>query len=293
MKGIAPLIIGIIIGGLALYTIILAVVFGRTEINVRALVEKEVLSAINKMEFVKREIPLAVRYSFYQTSYDLANRGGYETFETSYNCVPYWQVFSQNNIPDIETNLKNVFLKIFSKYTSDLSDSTLSFPKFQVNFDKVAGKINVFSSDDIVIQNPSFYVLKEKASFPQNMELRIFSMSDVGKEFTEKLSQEVSSQSSYSSALQKIATLQDDFNTKYSGQFSIVAQPENNLGKDENNFAFRTVVVITDITDNKYPVFDFSQNKNVNTNLKLNFYVLIGKDTSVLPQTSTCEVIQY
>jgi hypothetical protein len=293
MKGIGPLIVLAIVGAIALYSLILAVVIGRTEINVRALVEKEILSAINRMEFTKREIPVAIRYSFYQASFDLANRGGYETFGTSYNCIPYWKVFSQNNIPNFETNFKNVFLKIFSKYTSDLSDYTLSFPKFQVNFDKDSGKLDVFSSDNILIQNPNFYVLKEKASFTQTVDPQIFIMFDIGKEITERLSHEISSSSSYSDALQKTLTVQDEFNTKYVGQYTIILQPENNLASNENNFAFRTLVLITSSSNDKYPVFDFSQNKNIYANFKLAFYLLDGKDTSVEPQTNACEEIVY
>jgi hypothetical protein len=293
MKGIGPLIVLAIVGAISLYSLILAVVIGRTEINVRALVEKEILSAINRMEFTKREIPIAIKYSFYQASFDLANRGGYETFETSYNCIPYWKVFSQNNIPYFETNFKSVFLKIFSKYTSDLSDYTLSFPKFQVNVDKVSGKLDVFSSDNIVIQNPNFYTLKENALFTENIDTRIFVMFDIGNQFVEKMSQEISSSSSYEEALKKVVAMQDDFNSKYSGEYTIIAQPENNLASDANNFAFRTLVLITDNSDNKYPIFDFSQSKNVYANFKLNFYVLDGKDSSIQPITNVCEEIKY
>lgn len=58
MKGIGPLIVLAIVGAISLYSLILAVVIGRTEINVRALVEKEILSAINRMEFLKEKFLL-------------------------------------------------------------------------------------------------------------------------------------------------------------------------------------------------------------------------------------------
>jgi hypothetical protein len=184
-------------------------------------------------------------------------------------------------------------LKIFSKYTSDLSDYTLSFPKFQTNIDKVTGKLDVFSSDNIVMQNPNFYILKENASFTENIDTRIFVMFDIGNQFVEKMSQEISSSSSYEEALKKVLTVQDDFNSKYSGEYTIIAQPENNLASDANNFAFRTLVLITDNSNNKYPIFDFSQNKNIYASFKLNFYILDGNDASIQPITNVCEEVKY
>jgi len=292
-KGIAPLVVVAIFGALALSTEILVLLIGTTEISVRILVEKEILAAINRMEFLKREIPVAIQYSFYQASYDLTSRGGYTTFSTSYNCIPYWKVFSQNNIPDAEANMQNVFLKIFSRYTTELGDVTTTFPKFQVTFDKDAGNMKVFSSDKIVMQNPDVYLLKEDATFEQRFDTKVFVMFDAAKDFAEKISQEISSSSSYSDAVKRIGDAQTEFNSKYQNQFLFVVSTDNNLGKDENNFAFRTSVIVVDTSDNNYPVYDFSQSKNVYSNLKLNFYIFDGKDNSVQPQINPCEGIKY
>lgn len=293
MKGIGPLIVALVIGGLSLYSFVLAFLVGKTITSYQSQVEREILAAINKMEFLKREIPVAIRYSFYQASYDLSNRGGYENYATSYNCIPYWEVFSQDNTPDINSNLQNTFLKIFSKYTSTLSDYTVSFPDFQITIDRGSGKLNVFSADSIVVSNPNFYTIRENAAFTETVDTRIFVMFDLGKDFSNQVSQAISSSSSYSDAIQKIAEAQTSFNANNAGQFNVNVQIDNNAGKDESNFAFRSLVTITDISDHKYPVYDFTQSKNDYQNLKLNFYVFGGKDATAQPLTNECQKINY
>jgi len=293
MKGIVPLIAGFVLVTIFVEAIYLSVFVSRTEITTRVLVEKEIFSAINKMEFVKREIPVAMQYSFDQAAYDLANRGGYMATETSYNCIAYWKVFSQDYTPDFATNINNNFLKIFSKYTSAMSDSTLTFPNFKPTVDIDSNSITISAASNIIVENPDIYTVKNNPTFSINVDPTIFTMFGIGKEFVQTESEQVSSASSYSDALQKTISIQDQLNSKYQNQFTIVAQPENNLGTSDNTFAFRTLVTIIDNSNKKYPVYDFSQNKNDYKALQLSFYIIDGKDSSITPQTSFCQEIKY
>lgn len=292
MKGIIGIIIAIIVGALSIYGITLAVFIGRTEINSQSLIENGILHSINKMEFVKREIPLAMNYSFDQTVFDLGSRGGYITPQQAYNCVPYWQLFSSPNIPDYQTNMQTLFLNIFSKYTAALSDSSINLPSFQANIDKT-GAITISSDKLLVAQNPGFYYIKDSSTFSEKVNPDLITMFDVGRDFSTELSKEISSASSYSDALDKINLLQSSFNAAYDNQYSFNVQPENNLGASETNFAMRVLVVISTNSPTKYPIFDFSQNKNALENMQLVYYVLSGTDDSVQPQTNECQPIQY
>lgn len=292
MKGFAPIVLALIVVILVVYTLVMAYLIGKTETSYRAQVEKSIIGAINKMEFVKREIPVAISYSFYQASFDLAARGGYETYSLSYNCIPYWKVFSQDNTLDASSNLQNLFPRIFEKYTSAMSDYILTFPSFQANIDTSSGTIKVFSADDITISNPNFYTVRDKSSFTEPVDTRVFKMFDVGKDFSDQISQAISSSSSYSDGIVKVAEAQNNFNVNNAGQFSANVQIESNQG-DDNNFAFRSLVTITDISNDKHPIFDFSTNQNAYENLKLNFYILDGKDSNIQPITNVCQPIAY
>jgi len=291
MKGIGPLVVLIVVGAIALYGVLIAYVFGRTTIDQQAQIENSILSTINKMEFIKREIPTAMKYSFYQSSYDVANRGGDPSATYSYNCIPYWNVFGQDRIPDYQENLNKVFLTIFSKYLSSMSSSIVNIPKFQVSVSN-SGKLTISSDQPLVITNAEFYTVKDTSTFSIDVSPDTIGIFAAGKDAANQIMETISSSSSYSDATNKVLDLQTSLDSKYSGHYDIVIQPEGNLGTGGSTFAFRTRVIVSDI-NNKYPVYDFSESKNDYKNVALTFYLLAGTDNTVQPQTNNCNSIDY
>jgi len=296
-KGIGPLIILVIIGAIALYGVLCAYIFGRTIVDQQAQIESSVITTINKMEYIKREIPAAMRYSFYQSIYDVANRGGGASSSSSYNCIPYWNIFGQDTIPNYQENSDKVFLTIFSKYLSSMSDSsmsdsTISLPNFQVNKGVAAGKLTVSSNEPLMIANPEFYTVKDSSTFSIDVSPDTIGIFDAGKDAANQLTETISKSSSYSDALSEVINLQSSLDTKYSGHYNIIIQPEGNLGNGSSKFAFRIRVIIVD-TNDKYPIYDFSENKNDYKNVALSFYLFEGTDSSIHPQINSCSPINY
>lgn len=292
MKGIVPIILAIVIGALALYGILCAYVFGSTVIDSQSQIENTILSSINQMEYFKREIPVAMQYSFYQSSYDVAGRGGNLASGTSYNCIAYWNIFGQDTIPDYQANANKAFLNIFSKYLVSMSNSAISLPNFQVNEDVSSSKLTISSNELLTITNAEFYTVSDSSTFSVDISPDTMGIFNAGKDVASQAVSTISSSSSYSDALSKLIDLQTTLNAKYSGHYDVIIQPEGNLGTGSSTFAFRTLVIVVDV-NNKYPIYDFSANKNDYKSVALSFYLLEGTDTSVTPQVNGCSSINY
>jgi hypothetical protein len=132
-KGIGPLAAGlvvmlgiILIGG----TILVSLAF-RMEFFQRTAKETEIINAINKMEFLKRNLINALDYSFYQAVYSSARKGGYVSLkEKTFNCIPYWREYEKTNYPRFKKNVQKLLLRIFNLYASRLADE-INVPTFE------------------------------------------------------------------------------------------------------------------------------------------------------------------
>jgi len=133
-KGLGPVAIALIAIVVILVTeaVFLTNFIVRVESVVRTIREGEIILAINEMEFVKKALNQALPYSFYQSFYYIASRGGYLGFGhiPSYNCIPYWRNYAATNYPNnLKENLAEVLLKTFNGYGSKLEDP-VSIPKY-------------------------------------------------------------------------------------------------------------------------------------------------------------------
>src|SRR3990170_1005459 len=135
-KGIGPLaiaLIGIVVA-IAVEGVYLANFVIRSEFSTRVAGETLIVQSINELEFVKRALPPAATYSYYQASYYTASRGGYDSLDVqSYSCIPYWRVYTETDYPDYRTRLSSSLLSIFSEYLRQFDKVT--FPSFTAEID--------------------------------------------------------------------------------------------------------------------------------------------------------------
>ncbi len=124
---------GLSIFGLAILVILalLAVEFIVLQIGIRdfasvkrVIQEVAILQVINQMEFLKKAQEQALPYSFYKAYDFVGKRGGYFSLANvdSYNCIPYWRVYDQINVPTQTTLLKNITeaaSEAFNKYMDE------------------------------------------------------------------------------------------------------------------------------------------------------------------------------
>jgi hypothetical protein len=120
-KGMAPVALAIIaaVSLIGLETIFVVNYFVNSDVVHRTAKETEAIEVIDSMEFLKRSMQHAVVDSLYTSSFDVMERGGYDTFSEGVNvvgCSPYWRVHDTVSEPDIEAGIKSSFLKVFNCY---------------------------------------------------------------------------------------------------------------------------------------------------------------------------------
>jgi hypothetical protein len=267
----------------------------RSENIVRAIREEEIIRVINLMEFAKRGLNQAAVYSFNQAAYDIGSRGGYFDLSqgNSLNCIPYWKIFSANNIPsDLESQLSNNILKILNSYGNSLG---VDIPAYStIKFDKENNLMTLTSNWKLQYSEAGFngFLIKDSANFVQSSDMKIFKMFDAAKEVENDLEPSVSSASSYSNALDGIVSVANSAGKKYSADgIEVIIQPSENLGSSENNFAIRILVSLVDTSGKKF-VYDFAQKNSQMSDIQFRYYLLLG-NYQVTPETNACPNIKY
>ncbi|MHA1859779.1 MAG: hypothetical protein ACTSVF_01605, partial [Candidatus Asgardarchaeia archaeon] len=139
MKGIGPVAIVLIMvaAGLVCEGVFFSTLL-HTVLQVKlSAEEREVLSAINKVEFVRRGLPHALYYSYSQAVYEVLKKGGCER-------CGLWK-----DVPEIEKNVTKRMSEIFSEYSQS---SEVFIPKGEIKLDLKDDSVEIsFESNGLLI----------------------------------------------------------------------------------------------------------------------------------------------
>jgi hypothetical protein len=293
MKGIAPILIGLfIIGVVAIAeTAYLTNFVSTSQPIIRTARETEIIRGINRLEFAKQYLLKSALYSYYQASYDIARRGGYFNLTSnSYNCIPYWDVYSEEFVPDLQTNLKNAISSVFTKYIINADFEGVTIPtSFLVDISSHQ-TLTINSAETLKVGTEDFYTAEELFSFSQTIDGKVFNLYAIGKDIKNSTLIVEKTASSFSDLQSKLNLLQDALNVYYKPQNMQITISAENLASDESNYAARILVSLSN-NSIKYPSYDFTAKTFVERGLTFNFYLLEGK--SSIQQTNNCENISY
>jgi len=293
MKGIAPIIIGLFIIGVAAVaeTAYLTSFISQSQPIIRTVRETEIIRGINRLEFAKQYLLKAALYSYYQASFDVAQRGGYfELVSNSYSCVPYWNIYSQEFSPDLQANLKSAISSVFTKYVAAADFESMEIPSSFIVDVSNHQTLTISSADTLKVAKEDFYTAEEIFSFSQNVDGKIFNLFTISKSTEEVVLDLEKTASSFSDLQNKLSLLQEALNANYGSQNIRITISVVNLAPDELNYAARILVLISD-NSIKYPSYDFATKTFAERYVTFNFYVLEGKAN--IQQTNDCENISY
>jgi hypothetical protein len=299
MKGQAVIILGIfVIGAVALTEFIyLSSMIQKTQPIVQIVRETEIIRGINRLEFAKQYLLKSALYSYYQASYDVANRGGFSDLSTnSYNCIPYWKIYSQDNSPDLQTNMKNFISAVFTKYITTANFEDVTIPTFFTVDISNHQTLTINSDSTLQVGSQDFYTAEELFSFSQPVDGRIFELFSIAQNVDDAVT-----------ALQKVVVLYPDLQNQPGSKLNLLQNTLNdvlyasqnvqinfqseNLGPNDFNYSARILVTITD-TSAQYPAYDFTTKSLAERNLNFQFYMLLG-NANVPAPTNSCENINY
>lgn len=293
-KGIAPLIVGLFIlaiAAMAEITYLLNYINQSRPIiiNVR---ETEIIRGINSLEFAKQYLLSSALYSYRQASYDVANRGGYlDLSSNSYNCVPYWRIYSQEIIPDVDSSMKDAVSSAFTKYITSANFENVKIPtSFTVDVSN-HNILSVNSPDTLQVGTENLYTAEELFSFSQPTDGRVFSLFSVAQNVEQTVNEVATLSNSYSDLSNKLGLIIDAINVNYESQNLKVTYAIDNIGSNDTNYAAKILVTVTDTTS-QYAAYDFQTNTFGQKNLALQFYMLEGNSNNAAP-TNSCPSIIY
>jgi len=291
-KGIAPLIIGVFIIGVAAIAEVayLTSFISQAQPVIQTVRDVEIIRGINGLEFAKQYLLNAALYSYYQASYDVAKRGGNFAMESnSYNCIPYWNAYSEEFAPDFEANLKSAITSVFTKYIVTANFENLEIPtSFLVDISDHR-TLTISSADTMKVEKKDFFTAEEMFSFSQKVDGKVFDLFSIAKNTEEIVLDLEKTALSFSDLQNKLNLMQDALNVNYGSQNIHITISAENLASDDVNYAARILVSISD--NSKYPSYDFATKTFDERNLVFNFYILEGKSNII--QTNICEDIAY
>lgn len=307
-KGIAPLAIAAI-AILALVSIeglLLTNFVFRMEFSVRAVKESVIIEAINSMEFVKRALPHAATYSYHQASYYTASRGGYDDISVeSYDCIPYWRIFTGTAYPDYRDDIKSASLSIFYEYLVEIEGEVFRFPSYTVEIDEGARKFKLSSSGELKYWTDTVEIT-DKPNVEVPIDTGFFRIYGIGKDKfidTDNIGNSVKtvsdshacgdSQNTISSEIRSaISSLQSTLNSQYSSEsigFVLTVEDIQFDPSCNSDFAARVLVKIKD-TSSTFLAYDYDEKTTKRRNIELKFYVLSGGYMTD-PTTSECGTV--
>lgn len=152
-KGIAPAAALFFVAIMIFFEGIFLVNFvEKTGDTIRVVRETEIITAINGMEAVKRGLTDAIAYSTYKASKDVLDTGGfcvYDNLESdsayceeeckieksvpTYECVPWWRIYSETYAPDtwvFKRYLENRIAQKFNEYANSFAFDGVETPEY-------------------------------------------------------------------------------------------------------------------------------------------------------------------
>lgn len=288
MKGMAPIAIAAIalLAITLIYGIVIHWFIGEHESVVRSVRERDIIKLINEMEWGKRIIPQVLEYSFYQSSYSLASKGGYfdSNEVASYNCIPYWRIYDDTYFPDsLEDNLNKTFIKYLNEYANALR---INFPRYEITYQEEDDGITVVleGAENLELER-GIAKVEDESDFTGKFNINVFQLFETGKEFVNK--------DTISSAVKNSANSCEEIKSKLASELEklesdgIELEIENVQADCKGNAAAIVLVKISDTGE--YPVYDYDENTTELRNVQFRFYVVAGNSQLLEAETNICE----
>jgi len=260
---------------------------GENESVVRSVREREIIKLINDIEWNKRTMPQVLEYSFYQSSYSLASKGGYyDSNEVpSFNCVPYWKVYDKTYLPEnIEENFNKTFLKYLNDYANALR---LGLPLYKIGYQENDNGIFVeLTSDENLEMERGIAKVEDESDFSGQFNVNIFKLVEKGKDFIkeDKISSLVKNSLGASCEEIKNKVMAEVKQLETEGIELDVEDVQTDCG---GQVAAKILVKISDI--GQYPVYDYIENTTELRSIQLKFYIMTGNSELINAETSVCE----
>jgi len=254
-----------------------------TETFRRAVRETEIIEGVNIIELLKRLLPQALEYSYYQASYSLASRGGYTDLTTveSHNNIPYWRMYDKTYYPDVKENLQIEVSNKLNEYMKIMREKTnlISIPQYSIEIIDSDEKLTLMlKSDKLKLKGPNF-IIEDVGDFSVDSAVRVLKMFEIAKEnfiTKDSVGERLNTAVDYNDAKNQISQLQTELNILYGlDDFQFVLTPEENLGPNDSEFSMNVLVTIKDLSS-KYPVYDYQERTISFKNIQLKFYILAG-----------------
>ena len=269
-----------------IWGIIIHWAIGEHESIVRSVREREIIKLINDMEWNKRVMPQVLEYSFYQSSYSLASKGGYfnPNEVPSYNCIPYWRIYDRTYIPDsIEENLNKTFIAYMNEYANALR---LGLPRYDVQYQEDGDNVvvSITSSENLEMER-GIAKVEDESDFTGKFNVNIFKLFEKGKNFVDedKISSAVQNSLGACNEIKDTITSELKQIENDGIEFKIMdAQSDCN-----GNAA--AVILVKISGAEKYPVYDYIENTTSLRNVQLKFYIVAGNSELISPETNPCE----
>jgi len=272
-----------------IFGIVIHWAIGENESVIRSVREREIIKLINDIEWSKRIMPLVLEYSFYQSSYSLAGKGGYNNPNEvpSYNCIPYWKIYDEKYAPDRESFEENLN-KNLKKYMNDYANALrINLPLYDISYKTDEDFVSVdLTSDENLEMERGIAKVEDESDFSGKFNSNIFKLFERGKDFVEedKISYVVMSSLGKSceeidgSISNEVKQLEDD------GMELIVEDVQTDCS---GHVAAKILVKISD--DIKHPVYDHIENTTEMRSTQLKFYVIAGNSGMISADTNLCE----
>ena len=157
-------------------------------IVIRMVREANIIESINRMELVKRFQDQALIFSLYR-SYDfLGERGGFFnlTQVKSLDCIPYWKIYNQEELPDLKKNLKEASKTFFNEYMKAIEQEIagLDIPEYttaEINNVNDEIEIKMKATKELVMKFSNLEI-KDEANLKTTVQSALFKEFETSKE---------------------------------------------------------------------------------------------------------------
>ncbi|MEM5773013.1 MAG: hypothetical protein QXL86_02185 [Candidatus Aenigmatarchaeota archaeon] len=156
MKGIVEFVLVAAIAILLVWGTYWHLLIGKTVEFQLMTAEREILKAINKMEQIKIGLPYAIEYSFDKASYELGQKGGYNSIPSNVptkDGLPYWREGNNYYIPDWLSETAKATGYYLDEYIKAATGDSIDI---KVTIDKA--NVNVSSKDLLTLKGTNYKV---------------------------------------------------------------------------------------------------------------------------------------
>jgi hypothetical protein len=269
--------------------VILSNLFSGTHTSQATARETNMIQAINKFESAKRSLSQALKYSFYQASNDVLLNGGYTdiSLADSYSCIPYYKIYSAEEIPEFDSNVEDMTVFYFSEYSDALEDEEISIPEYTIQIgSRVEAEpkepLMLLREDKLKIWDSSILTVRPDSRYQK---IRSIAEGIVSNNYIDLAVYDSVDYASFKTRLEKV---EEDIEEDFSISHMTLKLSSENLGIDETNFVARVLVGLE--SEDTYPVYNFDLGSNERAPLTLKYYLLVSKnpESEITPPMNSC-----